>query len=396
MSFRLLDERDIKSFNKNYSNALIGKLKGAVVKADDVSPMEHSISVKVLGKNLWNMSVIESTNLFTVNEDGTITIHGSNYTCGTGKKLGEICPALKAGDVVKFSIQSTGSKFIYLYGVETLIHNGYVVTITDDMLTSQVAIYGVLNTEADFTETHTIQYIQIEYGEIATDYTPYVDPSEIAVTRCGKNILGYANDFSITQDGLTIEYDADEQIFTLNGTPEKASFPINFGSHLFDKFAFPLGTDVALSIEHISGSLSAEKLTNVFYVGNSDSAGGGRNNWFSVPFPTSGRRTNISTATKKYFTYTWLYIGGDYNVTFTDYKFKVQLEIGNEATNYEKFGGVKYTPTTDGTVDISGVSPTMTLITDKAGVVIECEYIKDANAVIEKLINAINSLGGTV
>lgn len=219
-----------------------------------------------------------------------------------------------------------------------------------------------------------------------------IDPSTVTLTRFGKNILGYADDFSITQDGLTIEYDVEEQIFTINGTPEKASFPLNFGSHLFDKFSLSIGMDVALSIEHVSGTLSKESMTNVFYLGNSDSPEDGRNNWFSVPFPTSGRKTNISTATKKYLSHTWLYIGGEYDVTFTDYKFKVQLEIGTEPTDYEKFMGVKYTPTADGTVDISSVSPTMTLLTDTEGITIECEYNRDTNLVMGDVETALDSI----
>ncbi len=56
-----------------------------------------------------------------------------------------------------------------------------------------------------------------------------------------------------------------------------------------------------------------------------------------------------------------------------------------------------YTPTADGTVPgITSLSPNMTILTDTEGVIVECEYNRDTNKVIEKLTNAIKALGGTI
>ena len=64
----------------------------------------------------------------------------------------------------------------------------------------------------------------------------------------------------------------------------------------------------------------------------------------------------------------------------------IQIELGSEATEYEPYEGATYTPNEDGTVEITSVSPTMTLLTDNANATIECEYNRDTNKVIAELL----------
>lgn len=381
------------------ANAIIGSLSGEVVTADDVSPVEHEMVVKVLPKNFVPLGYSTKSEEIERQDDGGVAF---------------VSDGILSGDYREIRISTNGDSKVYL-GKGTYAFKLFNAPIGAFIIVSGKTIPYQEGTSGIFTvaEDGYMDYIIVRFAagysydcvvypmickdETPTEYTPYIDPATVTVSRCGKNILGYTDDFEITQNGLTISYDSTTRIFTVNGTPDSASFSINFGSHLFDTFAFPVGTDVALSIEHISGTLTAESMTNVFYLGNSDSAGGGRNNWFSIPFPISGRKTNVSTATRKYFTRTWLYIGGENDVTFTDYKFKVQLEVGTEATDYEEFAGVKYTPDAEGAVlGMTALSPNMVILSDKSGVVVECEYIKDTNKVIEKLVNAIVALGGTV
>ena len=73
------------------------------------------------------------------------------------------------------------------------------------------------------------------------------------------------------------------------------------------------------------------------------------------------------------------------------------VEAGTEAKGYEVYKGVKFTPNADGAVPgITSLSPCMTILTDTEGVIVECEYNRDTNKVIEKLSNAIIALGGTI
>lgn len=91
------------------------------------------------------------------------------------------------------------------------------------------------------------------------------------------------------------------------------------------------------------------------------------------------------------------YFGFPYNggaVTATGF----QLEIGAVETEYTPYEEPEtYSVSADGTVEgITSISPDMSLVTDTDGVIIECEYNRDTNKVIEKLTNAIISLGGNV
>ena len=65
----------------------------------------------------------------------------------------------------------------------------------------------------------------------------------------------------------------------------------------------------------------------------------------------------------------------------------IQIELGSEATEYESYEGATYTPNADGVVEITSVSPIMTLLTDSATATIECEYNRDTNKVIAELLS---------
>ena len=73
-----------------------------------------------------------------------------------------------------------------------------------------------------------------------------------------------------------------------------------------------------------------------------------------------------------------------------------QIEVGTTATAYEQYNGHEtYTADENGNISIIGNGESMTLIAED-GVVMDAEYNKDANKVIESLVNAIISLGGNV
>ncbi|MBE7022727.1 MAG: hypothetical protein E7414_05895 [Ruminococcaceae bacterium] len=79
------------------------------------------------------------------------------------------------------------------------------------------------------------------------------------------------------------------------------------------------------------------------------------------------------------------------------YAKEFQIEIADAPTEYETYTEEKYTVNLDGSVDgIISAYPVTNLITDTQGAVIDVEYNRDSNKVIEKLTNAIISLGGNV
>ena len=87
----------------------------------------------------------------------------------------------------------------------------------------------------------------------------------------------------------------------------------------------------------------------------------------------------------------FLYANYSENKLATDCVFTdIQVEVGSVATTYETYKKTEYIPASDGTVEgVTSLSPNMTILTDTEGVIVECEYNKDTNKVIEKLADAL-------
>ena len=213
-----------------------------------------------------------------------------------------------------------------------------------------------------------------------------IEPTNVTVTRCGKNILGFAENFSVTVNGLTVSYDKATQIFTLNGTPT-ASGPIVFSNKMTHRPMLKTGTRYTLSLEYISGDCSIGE-NNVFYIGADNTPDGNRNNWTNVGFVSSGKIERSSAINYNYLTGCWVYIGNNTNASYTNYKFRVQLEKGEVATDYELHKCETHTPNADGTLEFKSVAPTMTFLTDTVGANIDVEYNQDINSVVGDYIKS--------
>lgn len=377
------------------ANAVKGNLSGAVVFADDVSPVEHSPVVWVHGKNLFDVSKLSNiTGKLTNNNDGTLTIAANQYAIPTGKKINELCPSLKAGVVCTLSFLSTSAntKYIWLNGANVMLYNS-TYTFTDEMLNSELYLYGFRDTDDGYGSVCTISNIQIEEGTAATDYEPYIDPSTVKVKRCGKNFW-HSRDLTYprTVSGVTINYDPDSQIYTFNGTSTAPGdiytvpngtdiMRINAGETWTLKVEVMGGTidGVATSSGKISPLVNTSSYTNTIHA-NTDS------------LYVTKTYTEAADITKMYF---YIYASG---TVFNNFKCRIQFEPNSKPTEFEKFKELsEYAPASDGTVSgLTSVSPNMTILTDTEGAIVECEYTKDTNKVIEKLTNAILALGGTV
>jgi hypothetical protein len=79
------------------------------------------------------------------------------------------------------------------------------------------------------------------------------------------------------------------------------------------------------------------------------------------------------------------------NATVTNQTVRAMIELGENCSRFEAYEGTEHTPSADGTVEgITSLSPNMTILTDTEGAIVECEYIKDTNKVIQKIADALN------
>ena len=179
---------------------------------DEFEPYGYKVPIKVVGKNLFDISRLTSTSEITNNNDGTITVRDAAVR--TRETLQELCPNLKAGDVITFSMETTGATYIYFY--TTVGHvwiNGRTYTVTQEELDTTLALY-----------TGTISKFQIELGTTATNYEPYLNgTTNIYLKEPLRKVddyadyIDYKNKKVVRNVGKTI-YDENTPFYFTTGT----------------------------------------------------------------------------------------------------------------------------------------------------------------------------------
>lgn len=359
---------DLVGVKNIFANAIKGNLSGAVVVADDISPVEHTPKIWVHGKNLLNIpdTTVEGNYAWCNKVIGSFELAPGTYTLSVdflqnGTDLSK--PSISARKYESVTVQYASTSSTEESGRLKL-----TFIIPDDE--KGFTLYAYSNVTANTLETSCVfSNFQIEKGSIATEYTPYIDASAVELTRCGRSI-----------------FSKSQQIVSGENKP--------WTSLLVAAVKVPPGEYVAsCRFKQIGTDKSTVSMSVRTY------------NDFSVPFGDASSSA-IEGNLLKQFTVTpgsggfqiFLYSNQPNIALTTECSFEnICVEVGTKATGYEVYKGEKFTPNADGTVpDITSLSPNMTILTDTEGVIVECEYIRDSNKVIEKLTNAIIALGGTV
>ena len=346
------------------ANAVKGYLSGAVVFADDVSPVEHNMTVWVHGKNLLKPEIKEdvvgsSVNQVwqctgTVADDGKITL---TNTATSGVAYARVATlTLKKGKTYRFS-QSNSSMCVAWYKDTTITAYDLSNAIKPSKDTEiDIALYMSDISKVGNTES---AYLQLEYGATATDYEAYIDPASAVVSRHGKNLLNLNNiagDVSGTYRGWLVN---------------------------------PAKQDVALRITDKNNGTSLKGM----YLGLTKTGVDATGDYLWAV--EDGVVKSILVSGK--FKYVSIFPNNDYTVNQLKTRFNIQVVYGTQSKPYEAPVGESYIPDAYGVVEgVTSASPEMTIFTDNDNLVVECEYNRDTNKVIDKLINAITALGGTV
>ena len=360
-----------KYVNKNFANALKGTVSGALVSADDVSPIQHELKCSVVSKNLFDISKVKNTtatNKLVNNGDGTLTIKGGTGLSGSEPNtLKDYAPSLKVGETYTLSAETTSSKkYIFLKGeVQQSWAFGTKRVITEADLNAPVGWYS-----SDADTTDIISNIQIEIGSTATEYTPYVETSTVTVIRTGKNLFDISKVKNTTATNNLVN-NGDGVLTIVGGTGLSGLAPNTLKDYAP---SLKVGETYTLSAE----TTSTKKY--IFLKGEVQQS------WaFGTKRVITEADLNASVG----------WYSSD-NIT-TDTISNIQIELGATATEYEEYNEQSVAANADGTVDgILSVSPNMVVTPDIKGVIVTCEYNKDTNKVIENLVNAIVSLGGNV
>lgn len=188
------------------ANAIKGSLSGAVIRADDVSPVEHYPVVKVHGKNLLNNTELVYHPEYTELYSSALAVY--DYYVEQGKTY-----------TISFDTENTGklmylnpnSGFNYVQFTMDGKRHSFTKKITKTINNSVAQLALVSLAETTAVECGSISNVQLEESEAATEYTPYVDPSTVTVTAGGvtytPNADGTINGISSTvlADGISTE-----------------------------------------------------------------------------------------------------------------------------------------------------------------------------------------------
>ena len=154
-----------------------------------------------------------------------------------------------------------------------------------------------------------------------------------------------------TENGITVTYDKDTSILTLNGTQTTQN--VNF---MLASQSFTDGEQYRTTLEYISGNVTNPgSCAFVTEPAISTGAAVSTRNYADTGLPTSGSKSSILTITSVGASegtrlFNWLYIGTESGTTFTDYKVKVNVtKVDTKRVKYNQtYGTLGATPTRKG------------------------------------------------
>ena len=385
--------------HNEYGNAFVGHISEEIVNVKDVSPIAHAIKVKVKSKNLIsypfsNTSMHSNGVTITDNGDGSITLNGTatanaefmfrnmvKVQPGTYKYtlFGTEDISGLSGNVQK---RTTGGSWVANLA-NTKTHNGTFTLSEDDM----EYLYGFnLYIISGTVLNNVVVRPQLEIGETVTPYTPYVDPKTVMVTKCRKNLLDPRLVPNATSKGLTVGHEGNG-VFHIYGTYDGSGVDVALGLCHINVLCDP-DAEYTVSAKLLSGTVG-KHFYAYFGVNENKSS---RTNWAVARIePTTPLGSTVFQTSKpgskgeniRYISSFWFYMPAD-SVSYTvDCRVKVQLEKSPTLTEWEMYDGETYTPNDEGVIDILSVAPIMNIYPDVKGAMIDMEYNRDSNKVLD-------------
>lgn len=372
----------IQHHNSVTANSFTGTAKGEVVRVDDVNPIEHSVKAKIYGKNLLPDSVYDQSKWALV--EGTT----NNYVFPLALKECEtytFSATMIDGSFGYFYIEKSNDGFLTNNDTWLSTPNNWCMPLT--FTTEKGFEYRLFWFEGKKFVTDLATNFQLELGDTATEYEPYIDPTSVTVKTTGTNIATFPySETSKTRAGITYTV-GDDGTIVYDGV-STGSY-LSLASLSDEKLYLIRGVTYTMS-----GFLSDSSMTTTYaHITENDDV--------TRHFLTNDK-TTFTAETSGWAKFTLVVSEG----TTVDHGiFKPMLEIGENASSFESYTGATYTPSSDGTCEIVSVSPTMTVLTDTPGVTIECEYGADTNTALRDLERALDNIiavqealigGGTV
>lgn len=411
------------------SRYMNGKESGTIVSVNDVTPIEHNVGVKVESKNLVDFnSIVTYTDATECVTDGaSFTARGNEGEYAYQYAAGQIAfPKYTGNNLVtngiplKKGITYTVS-FDYLLieqgkydsDIKLILYNS---ALTQILFTASFG--GVVGTTKRCSHSFTIpeddntgfcfrinnNYVtisnmQLELGDTASPYTPYVDDlTGVEVARYGGNLIDCNSIVSHNND-VSADFVAGDNSFTIRGNEGTDNLAYNTGQLMFPfgnvnnitKFGIPVkqGITYTVSFDYLlleqgkwDNRIEAIIYTDTLGIENNKNFGGtlGKIERYSITF-TASKDEKVGLSFRANNNYV--------NIS------NIILAVG-EQTKYEPYKEpITYTANADGTVEgVKSISPNMTLIPNNNAVTVECEYLRDIDLYIDNLLKSVAMIGG--
>ena len=392
----------VNEANSIFSNVVKGNESGEIVRLDDISPVESDINVEVSSKNLFDYK--DWINWTATTGGGGSWDENAIYLdeeCFMYRNYKQENSAYKAIQFKENTQYTFTCEFSFSYNNLESYKNMPVMTInyadgSVAYLRHQEA-YSTKFQKITFTSAanKTISHLSnsgfsqgcmvyikknmiIEEGITATAYTPYIaDLDTVKVKAQGKNFI---NPTAYLKASNNTTLDGD--VFTTTFTNQAVFINVSWTNKQVKNKA---GT-YTFSLVPVSGSVAFN-----FYVYKVSD-----NSTIDSVYDlgANGKMSHTFTAKEEFY----ISIGGATNSSYRnkELSFKIQLELGNTATKYEPYVEVVSYPVENGNCQVKPIYPTTTIGVNTDGVIVDCEYNRDINKVIEQLTQAIISLGGNV
>lgn len=366
--------------SRSFANALSGEESGGAVLCEDVSPVLHPVGVKVRSKNLFDKSKIDTAYMTETDTGFSFTNAGVAEGYPVGARFRDVVPTVKVGDTITFYADCVNAVipngYFYLSGSSLDWLSGAFHTITQADLDGTLLTAGNLN--------QVCQYNNVIFTKIAdAPYTPYVaDGTAVKVTNCGANLTTAQEVYKGADRYAEMVVDGRNCIRFTSGLIIKNK-PITFNPNTQYTVSF------YAKGENYDGATTANIGFSFFYEDGtrSDVYVGINAAWTLFTLTSDNGKTVVSVGLQSMEYRAYVYLDTD---TF-------MLNEGSTALPYEPYKAGQTIDTTVGsTLDLESIAPYMSVYTDTEGTAVDVTYVKDTNAVIQKLVNAIVALGGNV
>lgn len=257
--------------------------------------------------------------------------------------------------------------------------NGDMVQRIKTKVNQMQEIFASTIKTSAFGETLNITDISpVEHTvEVDVSSDTIIDLTTVEVKTAGKNLIdtGYKTDMKTgyTIAGLTFIVNEDNSI-TINGTAQWEEYPtIAYYKQEAGKTYTMSGTP--------NGSSDTYHLYTTYK----------RENGGTTYYPDTSKGKITFTVGASNFVGIRLKVFK--GVVMDNVTIYPQIEVGNTATEYEKYCGDTYTPNTDGIVEgVVSISPTMNIYPNTTGVLVKAEYNADTKKYIDNKFAELQAL----